>query len=41
MIGAATAVLGDLAEMHGLTFEVADRAPLESPSPGSGVGTGA
>ncbi len=30
VIGAATAVLGDLAEMHGLAFEVADRAPLEA-----------
>jgi len=30
IIGAATAVLGDLAEMHGLAFEVADRAPLEA-----------
>lgn len=29
VIGAATAVLGDLAEMHGLSFEVADRVPLE------------
>ena len=29
VIGAATTVLGDLAEMHGLAFEVADRAPLE------------
>jgi uncharacterized protein len=30
VIGAATAVLGDLAEVHGLAFEVADRAPLEA-----------
>jgi uncharacterized protein YggE len=30
VIGAATTVLGDLAEMHGLAFEVADRAPLEA-----------
>jgi hypothetical protein len=30
VIGAATAVLGDLAEMRGLAFEVADRAPLEA-----------
>jgi uncharacterized protein YggE len=30
VIGAATAVLGDLAEMHSLAFEVADRAPLEA-----------
>ena len=29
VISAATAVLGDLAEMHGLAFEVADRTPLE------------
>ncbi|HUP15850.1 MAG TPA: SIMPL domain-containing protein [Acidimicrobiia bacterium] len=28
--GASTAVLGDLAEMHGLAFEVADGAPLEA-----------
>jgi uncharacterized protein YggE len=30
IIGAATGALGDLAEMHGIAFEVADRAPLES-----------
>ena len=30
IIGAATAVLGELAEMHGLAFEVADRALLEA-----------
>ena len=30
MIGAATAALGDLAEMHGLTFEVTDSARLEA-----------
>jgi uncharacterized protein YggE len=30
VIGAATSVLGDQAEMHGLTFEVADRSPLEA-----------
>ena len=30
VIGAATAVLGDMAEMHGLTFEVSDPAPLEA-----------
>jgi uncharacterized protein YggE len=30
IIGAATAALGDLAEMHGLAFEVADPTPLEA-----------
>ena len=30
IIGAATSVLGDLAEMHGLTFEVIDRSSLEA-----------
>ena len=30
VIGAATSVLGDLAEMHGLTFEVIDRSSLEA-----------
>ena len=30
MIGAATAALGDLAEMHGLTFEVTDPSRLEA-----------
>lgn len=30
VIGAATEALGDLAEMHGLTFEVADRSSLEA-----------
>lgn len=30
VISAATSVLGDLAEMHGLTFEVADRSSLEA-----------
>jgi uncharacterized protein YggE len=30
LIGAATAVLGDLAEIHGLRFEVADPSPLEA-----------
>lgn len=30
LIGAAIAVLGDLTEIHGLTFEVSDPAPLEA-----------
>jgi uncharacterized protein len=30
LIGAATAVLGDLAEIHGLRFEVSDPSPLEA-----------
>ncbi len=30
IIGDAAAVLGDLAEIHGITFEVADPAPLEA-----------
>jgi uncharacterized protein YggE len=30
IIGAATAALGDLAEMHGLAFQVADPTPLEA-----------
>ena len=30
VIGAAISVLGDLAEMHGLTFEVIDRSSLEA-----------
>lgn len=30
IIGAATGVLGDLAEMHRLVFEVTDRSPLEA-----------
>jgi uncharacterized protein len=30
VVGAATSVLGDLAEMHGLSFEVSDRSTLEA-----------
>ncbi len=30
LIGAATAMLGDLAEIHGLRFEVSDPSPLEA-----------
>ena len=30
IIGAATSVLGDLAEVHGLAFEVSDPGPLEA-----------
>lgn len=30
IIAAATAVLGDLAEMHGVAFEVTDRSPTEA-----------
>ena len=30
IVGAATTVLGDLAEMNGLSFELTDRSPLEA-----------